>query len=251
MNPKSIFICFVASILFFSSLLYCSDKKKNSNDFYNEQTEIIINRVLTENSNTVDVGSYRGDMAAMMLKRAPYGKHWAVEPIPTLAEKLRKRFANNKNVIVVEAAFADKMGETEFNHVESNEPYSGIKKRKYLHKNETIKKIKVKLQTLDNTVGNKKIDLIKIDVEGAELLVLKGAVKTLAKSKPYVIFEHGKGASEYYQAKPEDVFRFFENAGLKINTMKRWIEKKPAYSLEMFQNAYAKHQDYYFIAYPN
>jgi len=45
---------------------------------------------------------------------------------------------------------------------------------------------------LDNILEDlkiKKVQLIKIDVEGAEELVLKGALKTLKKSHPKIVFE--------------------------------------------------------------
>ena len=45
-------------------------------------------------------------------------------------------------------------------------------------------KIKVETDAIDNVVGDSSIGLIKMDVEGAELNALKGAIKTLERSKP-------------------------------------------------------------------
>ena len=53
------------------------------------------------------------------------------------------------------------------------------------------------------------IDFIKIDVEGAEFLVLSGAKNILLKSKPVVVFEYGLGASDFYGTDPEMMFGYF------------------------------------------
>lgn len=42
----------------------------------------------------------------------------------------------------------------------------------------------VLVDTIDNIIGDTKIDLIKMDIEGAELEALKGALKTLERSRP-------------------------------------------------------------------
>jgi FkbM family methyltransferase len=46
-----------------------------------------------------------------------------------------------------------------------------------------------KLDDLDEIKNISKIDFIKIDVEGAELLVLQGSINTIKKHKPVIIFE--------------------------------------------------------------
>lgn len=48
---------------------------------------------------------------------------------------------------------------------------------------------KVKIKTLDS-LGYKNIDFIKIDVEGAEKLVIYGGRETIKKYKPFIFFEH-------------------------------------------------------------
>src|SRR5690606_23667035 len=101
---------------------------------------------------------------------------------------------------------------------------SGLIKRRYDRPNEEDCNITVKTDLLDRIIPvDMPIDLIKIDVEGGELLVLEGAKETIKRSKPVIIFEHGLGASDYYGAPPEQVFRLLDGCGLKINTMERWL----------------------------
>ena len=57
---------------------------------------------------------------------------------------------------------------------------------------------------------------MKIDVEGAELLVMRGAAETLGRHKPFVIFEHGIGGADLYGSKPGEVFDLLSDAGLRI-----------------------------------
>lgn len=47
----------------------------------------------------------------------------------------------------------------------------------------------IKIKTLD-ALGYKNVDFIKIDVEGAEKLVLFGGRETIKKNRPYIFFEH-------------------------------------------------------------
>ena len=47
--------------------------------------------------------------------------------------------------------------------------------------------------------------LVKIDVERAELLVMRGAIQTLQRHRPVIVFEHGIGAWERCGAGPEEV----------------------------------------------
>ncbi len=44
--------------------------------------------------------------------------------------------------------------------------------------------------------------LIKVDVEGAEMLVLRGAQRTIARHRPSILFEHGIGAADRYGSGP-------------------------------------------------
>jgi hypothetical protein len=58
---------------------------------------------------------------------------------------------------------------------------------------------------------------VKVDVEGAELEVLEGALETLRRHRPVVAFEHGAGSADHHGTEPGDVHALLtERAGLRI-----------------------------------
>ena len=104
---------------------------------------------------------------------------------------------------------------------------------------------------MDNIVPTDlKIDLIKIDVEGAEYLVMDGGKETIKRCKPIVIFEHGLGGADVYDIRPEMVYDLLVGyCGLKISTMKMWLNNTPSFSKEDFAEQFDQGLNYYFIAY--
>ena len=96
---------------------------------------------------------------------------------------------------------------------------------------------------------NEKIHFIKIDVEGGEFEVLKGAKNLLKAHQPTIIFECGKGASDFYGTSPNDLYNFIANEiGLKIYTLQSFIDKKQSINEDEFENYFNTNQEYYFIA---
>lgn len=220
------------------------------NQQYDAQTKKVIERVCKLGSNCIDVGAHKGEVLDQMILAAPQGKHLAFEPIPFLFQNLKKKYANNANIAVNDIALSNKTGTASFNYVVSNPSYSGLIKRKYDRAHEQDELITVKTELLDNLFPeNAPVDLIKIDVEGGELLVLEGAQKTIARCQPTIIFEHGLGASDYYGAKPEQVFELLSQCGLQVSLMKKWLHSEPPFSLKEFTEIYYSGRDYYFIAY--
>jgi len=214
---------------------------------YDRLTTAIVKRVLKSDSNCVDVGCHKGEILAAMLKDAPNGKHFGFEPIPYLYENLKKHFDGKATILPY--ALAEKNGTSTFQLVKNAPAYSGIKKRKYEVDNPEIEEIEVQLKKLDDVIPESvKIDLIKIDVEGAEFGVLKGASNLIRRDKPYIIFEFGLGASDFYGTKPVNLYHFFSEAGLKISTLKSFIKKTNTLSLEGFSRLYQENKEYYFIA---
>jgi len=83
--------------------------------------------------------------------------------------------------------------------------------RFYSEMKEDVNKLKMGIAWLLTTRGipaETKIALIKMDVEGAELLVMKGAAQTIQRSKPILLFEFGKAGAEAYNYNDEIMFQF-------------------------------------------
>lgn len=221
------------------------------NQKYDQQTKKVIQRCLKSNSNCIDVGCHEGEVLEIMLKHAPDGQHFGFEPIPEFFQNLEKKFP--KNCQFHQIGLSNKKGTSTFNHVISNPGYSGIKKRRYDKPNEEDTSITINIDLLDNILPkNLKIDFVKIDVEGAEWLVMDGAKKTIKTHRPTIVFEHGIGGADIYGIRPEQVFELLnKECGLEISTMKNWLDKKSAFSKEEFVQQFEQQLNYYFIAYPN
>ncbi len=216
---------------------------------YDRLTKLIIKKTLHQNSVCIDIGCHKGEILDLMLQQSPQGGHYGFEPIPQLYKNLVEKYTPANNIFPY--ALADKCGKANFQFVKNDPAYSGLQKRKYAIDNPEIEEIEVEIYTLDSIVPeNTKIDFIKIDVEGAELDVLKGAKRVLTENKPIVVFECGLGASDFYGTKPEEVFDFFKETGLNISLLKSWLNHKKPLLLNEFCNFYNKNSEYYFIAHP-
>lgn len=219
------------------------------NQMYDRQTKRVIKRVCKAGSDCIDIGAHKGEVLDIMIKYAPKGRFFAFEPIPVLYEHLKKKYAHKVNCTVMDFALSDKKGVSSFNYVVSNPSYSGLIKRKYDRSSEIDTTISVKTELLDNIIPpDFTPDLIKIDVEGGELYVMEGARELIARSKPVIIFEYGLGASDYYGATPEKVFRFFATKKMNIYTLKSWLNGKESLTEEQFSACYFQRTEYYFLA---
>ncbi|MCE5185858.1 MAG: FkbM family methyltransferase [Planctomycetaceae bacterium] len=219
--------------------------------YYNQLTEILLQRSLTPTSTCVDVGCSRGDILEMMVKYAPRGRFLAFEPLPDHYEELVKKFPFS-NIQLYNVALSDRKGMSSFNYVISNPAYSGLKKRPYDRPHEEDTQIEVRTERLDDVLRAAMVDdldVVKIDVEGAEYLVIKGAAQAMRMYRPVVIFEHGPGAAKAYETKSEDLYALLVNTcGLKVSLLQDRLAGKPPLSKEQFcQNVYSG-ANYYFVA---
>jgi len=225
----------------------------SKNAYYNRLTELVMQWVLRPDSVCVDVGCNRGLVLEQMIRMSPNGRFLAFEPLPELYEQIKEQFSCPQ-VSIYPFALSDTTGTCSFNYVLSNPSYSGLKKRHYDHPNEKDCQIQVQTQTLDKILASEPIDtidFIKIDVEGAEYLVLKGAIECLKRNKPVVVFEHGKGAADCYGIRPEDVYDLLNHTcNLRIFLMNDWLLKKKPLTRRAFCRQFDTGQNYYFMACP-
>ena len=144
-----------------------------------------------------DVGSHRGESIDYFIKLKDLKKIQSFEPQKNIFLVLKKKYKNNNKVILNQIALSQNENYKDFyiNDLSSTSTFSRLNKKslwlkiknKILNKkNPIINKIKIRSLTIDKFIKQKKIkkiDLLKIDTEGHELEVLKGALKTIKEHK--------------------------------------------------------------------
>ena len=152
---------------------------------YEYEKRVLFEARVSKSSVVYDIGAHVGfyTLLASELVQAD-GKVIAFEPVPRNLHYLKKHIDMNHcaNVMVVDAAVSDKSGTCLFDEDLSN--YTG-------HLSESGNLI-VRVVSIDELLMGGKIpapDYIKIDVEGAELLVLRGTKSTLSNYSPKIFLE--------------------------------------------------------------
>lgn len=197
---------------------------------------------LKEDANCIDIGAHSGSVLAEMLRLSPQGQHIAYEPLPTYYKYLVEHFPS---VEIRQAAVSNVIGETSFIYLKNLPGRSGFQARAFSDA-QHMKQITVRTETLDSSLPQNYIpSLIKIDVEGAERLVLEGAINIISKYKPIVVFEHGKGGADHYDTRPEDIYKLLhDKAGLRIFDM----DGNGPYTSCQFEEAFERSDRWNFIA---
>jgi len=134
----------------------------------------------------VDVGAHIGSIVAEVLRNSS-ATVIAIEAMPDKVAALRRKFPG---LTVHSCAVGESEGDVSFFVVPAASGYSSL-----IRSHNSVE-ITVPLRRLDDLV-TEPVDLIKIDVEGAELGVLRGAERLIAKSRPIIMFESGPGEAMY------------------------------------------------------
>jgi FkbM family methyltransferase len=133
-----------------------------------------------------DVGANKGDWSAEMMRLvgSSVAKLYQFEPSPHNGEFLKKRFSDAR-ISLAPFAVSDREGNT---NLFSDVPGSGMAslyKRRLDHAHISLKEsVGVSTITLDTFIATnniKKIDFMKMDIEGAEFAALRGAERSLAQ----------------------------------------------------------------------
>jgi len=146
----------------------------------------------------------------------PGGHIYAFEPIPSNIRLMKRNIQLNKfdeRITVVEAALSN----SDEPFIEMSIPADGIAVAAAINKNSQtgLGVVKVKNIHLDDYVKEKKLRprLIKIDVEGAEHEVLKGAEKTLTELRPVLLIEVHTFALPNFGSSPELLDKYLTSLG--------------------------------------
>ena len=143
----------------------------------------------------IDIGAHKGETIDYFLKIPKIKKIYSFEPQEKIFTYLKKKYINNKKIILNKTALSNKNIKRDFyinklsltsgfSKINNNSSWFRIKKKILNTKNIYEKKISIKTNTLDNFIKKnkiKKIDILKIDTEGHELHILKGSENLIKK----------------------------------------------------------------------
>jgi len=127
--------------------------------------------LIGENWIFADVGANLGEFTDFF-KKFKYSKIYAFELCPETASLLEKKYKNEPNIVVENCAVCDLDGEVPYYEGTSHTCHNILGHDTSFKQNRLLGKMKAK--KLDSILNDRHVDLMKIDVEGAELLVLNG-----------------------------------------------------------------------------
>lgn len=159
---------------------------------YEAETMSLLGKLISPNFVCLDIGANIGLISLAMSVLAKRGVVHAFEALPQNYQYLLQNMRANKikNVKAHNLAVYDRNGTLSFDFVEEFAAGSFISETG-VHDHRS-KRTDVQCVRLDDWVAGEKlnrIDLIKMDIEGAELRAIEGALRTLSGFKPLLIIE--------------------------------------------------------------
>jgi FkbM family methyltransferase len=177
----------------------------------------------------IDVGAHKGEFTQNALQIKSVNKIISFEPQKKIFKILKEKFTSNDKIILSNLALSERVEKkmmkinkmtnmSTLNH-EINNDSLYLKFRNFLlhQKNSIIPEEEVETTTLDIFFEQKKIDqntLLKIDVEGYELKVLKGYTQKIREIK-YVLIEN-QFSNMYKGIDFEDCHKFLVDKNFKL-----------------------------------
>ena len=175
----------------------------------------------------IDVGSNKGQFILLCIKFFPNLLIYSFEPIKEALIKQKNLLSFKNNIYFYNTGIGNKNKIINFfitNRADSSS-FLTINKSKNYNKNYYVKeKRKIKIQKLDQILNNKKLIkpvLIKIDVQGFELEVLKGSKKILPNID-YLLLEVSKNQMYNKQAIEIEIINFLKKEKFRIMESSKW-----------------------------
>lgn len=158
----------------------------------------------------------------------PSGKVFAIEPVPTTLKILRANLVrHNLQVVVLAAAASDVPGHRSLEVDPSYRSGAAF----------ADSGIEVRAAPLDELLPDVAVDVLKIDVEGAEPLVLRGAHRVLERSANLVALVEFRAEPHLSGEEPEEVLAFYESLGLELCLLRRNGDVEPTVARVVLERA--------------
>lgn len=194
----------------------------------------LLTRICKPAATFVDVGAHIGSVIAEVKHQNPTARLVAVEAVPEKATSLRKRFPF---VELHECAVGESNGETSFFVNRRQSGYSSLG-RPQADNVGVVTEIRVRIRKMDDLVPHADVDVIKIDVEGAELGVLRGGANTIEKCRPLIMFESGPQPDDGLGYTKRALYEFFESQNYLVLLPNRLAHDSPGLDLHGFEESH-------------
>ncbi len=199
------------------------NQMKNGEIFEPEIVDIA-KRYIKPGTTVLDVGSCFGQMALLFSDFVgPTGEVLAFEADDYVAEILRKNIAANgrTNIRVYQNAVHERNGETAYYPVPDFVRFGsygsyGIDPRATTGR-------KVVTLTIDSLELAKPISFMKIDIQGSDLLALKGAAATIRRHRMPIVFEFEEQFQSEFKTSLKDYMDFLDSVSYKVHEVVRGI----------------------------
>lgn len=205
---------------------------------YESEESAYLLQACRSSSVAFDIGANAGWYTVQFASAMPSsGTVHAFEPVPKSFARLQQNIALN--------GFSDRVRANAFGLSDKKQTVTmyvpnfsgtGAASLKDLHPEEGSISVNATFETLDayaKRTGISRIDLIKMDVEGAELMVLKGGIKTVELTRPIIFMELLRKWSAAFDYHPNDVieilrerdYRCFMIADGKLTELNRMTDQ--------------------------
>jgi FkbM family methyltransferase len=158
--------------------------------FYDLPTQLVLQKLLREGDTFVDIGANEGMMSLLASRLVgSTGKVIAFEPNPAPRAVFESAIARNalSNVTVIPAGLGDTDEALPLSVPKINTGEGSFGGSRYL--NEETEVVSCQVLRGDKSLAQENPALIKIDVEGFELRVLRGLEATLSRSRSPIVIE--------------------------------------------------------------
>ncbi|WP_299567307.1 FkbM family methyltransferase [uncultured Sulfitobacter sp.] len=192
----------------------------------------LITRLCPPGGTFVDVGAHIGSIFTSVHRFDDSIRILAVEADPGKARHLARRFPY---CTLHAFAVGEQTGQIEFYLNPEATGYNSLIKD---HARQQVA-ISVEIRRLDDVLQDEKPDVMKIDIEGAELGALRGGATVIAAHKPTIMFESTEPGVNAMGYSPQQVWGWFRDMGYGIYVPDRLAHDADPIGCETFLDSHA------------
>lgn len=171
----------------------------------------------------LDIGANCGWHSLVLSRHCPAARIYAFEPIPHTYDILLRNVRHNgcRNIETFQSAFSNQQGFLEFLYTPCASGSTSLVEAGQPVESDKLEKITCPSTTLDSFCAKHELapDVIKCDVEGAELMVIEGGERVLATHKPVILIELLRKWSRKFGYHPNDVVKLLGGYGYRAYTL--------------------------------